>query len=122
MPRLAASDLMDSVLAVRQPLSAPICEKPTTIFLSAAEAAHTAWAAARRNRFRSFAMEFMARCSLLVCSLSKLLGTRPGLNSISELRLLRSQQIGVRRESWTANGGGSRAKPPSAIDRSQCAP
>src|SRR5882762_10345849 len=37
MPRLAASDLMDSVLAVRQPLSAPNCEKPTTTFWSAAD-------------------------------------------------------------------------------------
>src|SRR5215831_18403996 len=32
IPRFAASDLIDSVLAVRQPLSAPICENPTTIF------------------------------------------------------------------------------------------
>src|ERR1051325_1614434 len=31
-PRLAASDLMESVFAVRHPLSAPICEKPTTTF------------------------------------------------------------------------------------------
>ena len=32
MPRLAASYLIESVLAVRQALSAPICEKPTTSF------------------------------------------------------------------------------------------
>ncbi len=32
MPRFAASVLIDSVLAVRQALSAPICEKPTAVF------------------------------------------------------------------------------------------
>src|SRR5215467_10687537 len=31
-PRLAASDLIESVFAVRQPLSAPIWENPTTTF------------------------------------------------------------------------------------------
>jgi|GEM_PF-6222943 len=34
MPRFSASDLIDSVFAVRQALSAPIGEKPTTSFLS----------------------------------------------------------------------------------------
>src|SRR5205814_1622872 len=32
-PRLEASDLIDSVFAIRQALSAPICAKPTTSFL-----------------------------------------------------------------------------------------
>ena len=32
MPRFCASSLMDWVLAVRQALSAPICEKPTVSF------------------------------------------------------------------------------------------
>src|ERR1700722_15005054 len=41
MPLLAASALIESVLAVRQPLSAPTWENPTTSFLSAAKVAVT---------------------------------------------------------------------------------
>jgi hypothetical protein len=35
MPASLADDLIDSVLAVRHSLSAPICEKPSTIFCCA---------------------------------------------------------------------------------------
>ncbi len=45
MPRLAASALIESVLAVRQPLSAPICEKPTV--------SGAAWLATARIRART---------------------------------------------------------------------
>src|SRR5678816_2666261 len=38
MPRFSASDLIESVLAVRQADSAPIWEKPTTVFLPDAPA------------------------------------------------------------------------------------
>src|SRR5262249_57558377 len=48
IPRFCASDLIESVLAVRQPLSAPTCEKPTTNFFLAASSAEAAgWV--RRN-------------------------------------------------------------------------
>src|SRR5437868_4599500 len=66
MPRLAASDLMESVLAVRQPLSAPICEKPTISFLSAAEARCALPARSARMR-RGLVKRLMCGFMILIC-------------------------------------------------------
>src|SRR5439155_23458586 len=86
-PRLAASDRMDSVSAVRQALSAPIWEKPTMIVFFAfsltpgepVDSAHSHWYAARNSPPTSAAATI--RISLRIDLLSRRFYQQIGLGA-----------------------------------------